>query len=97
MTTQSTFNTFMQKVEQTTNILETSQAPHNNFPPKPDFIKAQEVTKALNKTWDKMQYIRNSFYLSKIVIFFLLWARIMFLILGLSYLSLIVNFWIQDE
>ena len=56
MATQATFDTFMQNVEQTTDILETSQAPHNNFPPKPDFIKAQEVTKALNKTWNKMQY-----------------------------------------
>ena len=46
----------MQKVEQTTDILETSQALHSNFPPKPDFIKAQEVTKALNKTWNKIQY-----------------------------------------
>ena len=55
MNTQATFNTFMQKVERTTNILET-QTPHDNFPPKPDGIKAQEVTKQLNKTWDKMQY-----------------------------------------
>lgn len=52
---QATFDTFMQKVERTTDILETQPQP-NNFPPKPDFIKAQEVTKALSKTWDKMQY-----------------------------------------
>ena len=52
---QATFNSFMQKVEQTTDILGTQPQP-NNFPPKPDFIKAQEVTKALSKTWDKMQY-----------------------------------------
>ena len=52
---QATFDTFIQKVEQITDILET-QVPHNNFPPKPDFIKAQEVTKALSKTWNKMQY-----------------------------------------
>ena len=55
MNTQATFNTFMQKVEQTTDIMELSQAPRDNFPPKPDFIKAQEVTKALNKTQNKMQ------------------------------------------
>ena len=55
MNAQATFDTFMQKVEQTTDILET-QTPHDNFPPKPDMFKAQEVTKALNKTWDKMQY-----------------------------------------
>ena len=52
---QATFDTFMQKVERTTDILETQSQP-NNFPPKPDFIKTQEVTKALSKTWDKMQY-----------------------------------------
>ena len=55
MNTQATFDTFMQKVERTTDILETQPQP-NNFPPKPDFIKVQEVTKALSKTWDKMQY-----------------------------------------
>ena len=55
MTTQATFDTFMQKVEQITDILET-QTLHDNFPPKPDMLKAQEVTKQLNKTWNKMQY-----------------------------------------
>ena len=52
---QTTFNKFMQNVEQTTDILET-QTPRDNFPPKQDILKAQEVTKQLNKTWDKMQY-----------------------------------------
>ena len=55
MNTQATFDTFMQKVEQTTDILET-QTPPDNFPPKQDTLKAQEVTKQLNKTWGKMQY-----------------------------------------
>ena len=55
MNTQATFGTFMRKVEQTTNILET-QTPPDNFPPKPDIQKAQEVTKQLNKTWNGMQY-----------------------------------------
>ena len=55
MNTQATFNSFMQKVERTTDIMETQPQP-NNFPPKPDFIKAQEVTKQLSKIWGRMQY-----------------------------------------
>ena len=58
MNTQPTFDSFMQKVEQTTDIMET-QAPLENFPPKPDMLKAQEVTKHLSKTWNKMQYRAN--------------------------------------
>ena len=55
MNTQTTFNTFILKVEQTTDIMET-QAPSDNFPPKPDMLKAQEVTKHFNKTWNRIQY-----------------------------------------
>jgi len=55
MDMQTTFDKFMQKVEQTTDILEI-QNPHDTFPPKPDTLKAQEVAKQLNKTWDKVQY-----------------------------------------
>jgi len=43
---QTTFNKFMQNVEQTTDILET-QTPRDNFPPKQDILKAQEVTEIL--------------------------------------------------
>ena len=55
MNTQATFDIFMQKVEQTTDIMK-MQTPRDNFPPKQDMLKAQEITKQLNKTWDKMQY-----------------------------------------
>ena len=56
MNIQVTFDAFMQEVEQTTDIMETQTPAIENFPPKPDMLKAQEVTKALNKTWNKMQY-----------------------------------------
>ena len=53
---QATFDTFMQKVERTTDIMETQKPQLTEFPPKPDMLKAQEVTKQLSKTWNKMQY-----------------------------------------
>jgi len=74
---QSSFGSFMEQVEQTTDHIEMMQhlsqtrvkevepeqpeysTPDTEFMPKTDMFVAVEVTKSMNKIWDKISYIGN--------------------------------------